>query len=860
MSRTRTAQGLETTADARAMVEGLLRKARAEGDAGRPSRAVKLCERALDALRRSPSDGPEIAASRSTVLITQAYQYSGLGDTERALALLDDAERSDPAQRPAVCSTRAMCLMRAGEPEAALQAFDEAVDGLRGGDVRMLSATLLNRGLLHMNVGRLPEAERDTVDARRAAEAADDRWGVHMAAHNLGYLQFLSGDLPGALDSMESAQRAVEEPPIGMPAMDRARVLLAAGLTHEASEFSQLAVEDFDRNRALSELPDALVVAAETDLLQEEWQSATTRARRAKALNRRRGNANAALLAELVELKAAAGNRASRPRPTARARSDARRAAELARLLEASDLTGDAGTAHLIAAEALLEADDADSARVQAAMVGKMTTSVQLGTRLHSRLVSARLDLHQHHQRAGLSHIRQGLDELADFQSRFGSQDMQSGAAIHGAALARLGLRTAVSSRSPAAILQWLERARAVTTRLPAVHPPADQELAETLGRLRLASIEARAAAVAGHRDPMLERRVSELRRKVRTRSWTVSGSGTVQRPLTLAAVGRLLAADPSDPTVVAFLHGTEETHVLVITGRHATHHELERWPEIHSRIRRAAADLDLLASPRIPRPVMLVARQSLAGNLAGLDGQLLRPILPAFTSGPVIVAAVGPMATLPWGLLPSLVGRPVSVSSSVTSAMSAGGRPSRAYLRGVLAVAGPDVPGGADEATAIAAMHPGAGLLIGDGATGEALLGQLPQGGLLHIAAHGHHEQDSPLFSSVQLADGPLYGYDIAPNPTLPDHVVLSSCDVGRSDDSPGGEPLGLAAALLRSGVSTVVAGISRISDEVAAATMVVYHQRLLAGDGPAVALAAAIVTADGSAPVPLTCFGAAS
>lgn len=109
-------------------------------------------------------------------------------------------------------------------------------------------------------------------------------------------------------------------------------------------------------------------------------------------------------------------------------------------------------------------------------------------------------------------------------------------------------------------------------------------------------------------------------------------------------------------------------------------------------------------------------------------------------------------------------------------------------------------------------------------------------------------------------LADGLLYGYDVAPNPALPSQVVLSSCDVGRTDDRPGGEPLGLVAALLRSGVSTVVAGTSRISDRVAAAVMTAYHQRLYKGESPAIALAGAIKTAAETEddPAPFTCFGA--
>jgi hypothetical protein len=253
------------------------------------------------------------------------------------------------------------------------------------------------------------------------------------------------------------------------------------------------------------------------------------------------------------------------------------------------------------------------------------------------------------------------------------------------------------------------------------------------------------------------------------------------------------------------------------------------------------------------------VARRSLAAGLNGISRQMFTPIRNNMGDGPVLVTGLGVLSTVPWGLLPDLRGRGVSVTASVTAALSG-----RSHRRpgggGVLAVAGPGVPNGAAEAERVAALYPGSSSLVEGAATGGAMLSRVADGGLLHIAAHGHHEAESPLFSWVQLVDGPLYGYDIAPNPTLPDHVVLSSCDVGRGDDDrPGGEPLGLAAALLRSGVSTVIAGVSRISDEVAAQSTVVYHQRLVAGDGPAAALAAAIASADG-APVPLTCFGVGS
>ena len=32
----------------------------------------------------------------------------------------------------------------------------------------------------------------------------------------------------------------------------------------------------------------------------------------------------------------------------------------------------------------------------------------------------------------------------------------------------------------------------------------------------------------------------------------------------------------------------------------------------------------------------------------------------------------------------------------------------------------------------------------------------------VLHLAGHGRHPGDNPLFSAVELADGPWFGYDI--------------------------------------------------------------------------------------------------
>jgi tetratricopeptide (TPR) repeat protein len=854
----------------------LWKLAREAGDRSHQSTAVRLCLRALRRVESDPTAGPEV---RAQILVTLACYQSELGKPADALALLDEASAVDPSSEAAVLTARGMVLLRSGDPGAAV-ALDRAIEALSGvttvtarpgAGPSDLASALLNRGLLHMMDGRLQQAQRDTEAAERAARESARPGVVLMARHNLGYVTFLSGDLPGALQAMSTAAAILPDAKHGVQAMDRAKVLLSAGLLAEAEEFTDEALEAFRVNRAIPDLAEACLVKAELRLLNRNGSSARTFARRAVRIYRHRGNVPATLTSRLLALRADAAVRASRrtdvrPHDQRRLAADRRRAtanaAEAAALsveLGAVGLADQAGIADLFAAEALLDAGDVAGAEIKVKAV-TIDRSAPLATRLHRRLVAGRIELAAGRRSTGLTEIRRGLDDLVDFQARFGSQDLQSAASIHGRDLANLGLRTAASTGSPAAILEWLERSRAASTRLPAVRPPADPVLAEELGALRVADEQARAALLAGKRDPAADRRVAELRRRVRARSWTVSGSGRADRPPSLTAVRRLLAQRRPDAGVVALFLLGGKIHALVISPHRAAHLVLAERAVVEGYRHRLQSDLDLLADERIPARLAKVAAGSMAASLGRLS-DAFAPVLEVIGSGPLLIAAVGELATVPWMLLPCMDNRPVTVSSSVTRAVAGLGQTADlAAEHGVLVVAGPDVTNGDKEASAIARLHRNALLLTGQEATGRAVLDAIPSGGLMHVAAHGHHERGNPLFSGVKLADGLLFGYDFAPNPSLPGQVVLSSCDVGQTDERPGGEPLGLVAALVRSGVPTVITGTSMIADSVAEVTMVGYHELLLSGAAPAEALAAAVAAARAATglPAPFSCFGA--
>jgi CHAT domain-containing protein len=236
------------------------------------------------------------------------------------------------------------------------------------------------------------------------------------------------------------------------------------------------------------------------------------------------------------------------------------------------------------------------------------------------------------------------------------------------------------------------------------------------------------------------------------------------------------------------------------------------------------------------------------------LDDTLLRPL--ALSDRRLIIISTGVLGQLPWGLFPSVRAVPVSVASSSTAWLAAHSRRPTSRSHAVVALAGPDLARASHEAEGIAAHWGHASVHRGAGANRAQLRDAMRSAGLVHVAAHGAHQTENPLFSSLRLADGLLFAHELDQTARTPDHVVLSACELGLATIRPGDEALGLTSVLLRLGTKAVVAGVARVGDEVAAETMIDYHRRLAAGADSATALAEAVDVAGGVAP--FVCFGA--
>jgi CHAT domain-containing protein len=115
-------------------------------------------------------------------------------------------------------------------------------------------------------------------------------------------------------------------------------------------------------------------------------------------------------------------------------------------------------------------------------------------------------------------------------------------------------------------------------------------------------------------------------------------------------------------------------------------------------------------------------------------------------------------------------------------------------------------------------------------------------------------HQPDNALFSALELAGGPLMGYDLQRLKAPPALAVLSCCDLGLADVRPGDETLGMVTALLQAGTRTVVASVAQVGDDTAMRVMTGLHAALQRGTQPARALAEAAR----DEPSGFVCFGA--
>ena len=755
-----------------------------------------VARRLLDRAGAAATD-PDL---RARVDLTAAYVESETESPGRGLELaLGVLNRADLSLETygRTWSQLGLLYMRTGRAEDALNAFAEAVTRLDE-HPEPQARVLLNRGNVFLQQGDATRAASDFTDAANRFDEAGITVERAKSRFNLGYVELLRGDLVAALRGMDDARDVLAPLSPAYRAtveQDRAEVLMAAGMSREAARALEAASSAYGAQRLRRFQADCELALAQT-LLRGDPARARVVARRAARRFRTQGGELPALQADAVAAVAevAMGGRA----PALRRRLD-----ELAGALQARDDARHALPLRLQAirlATALGDLDDA-AERLRRTRVRDRDP---LAVRLHWREVQAELAEARGRPWVARRHVRAGLTDLHAWQSSFGSLDLQSTLVGHGRDLAAHGLRSALTDGRPDLVLEWSERARALVGRVAPVRPPPDADLAADLTELRMLQA-ARPAARSAE-----ARRRDEVAASIRQRSWYGEGGGRVGEPAGLAELRDELTA--TDAALVAHLVADGYLSALVVTPDGTAVHPLGPAEEVRRLLDAVAADLDMAAS-----------------DLAGT----------------------------PWSLLDGLAGRPLTIPTSATRWLALRRSPGITGGR-VGLVAGPHVPRGEEEVTRAAREWPGARVLRGEEATAGRVSALAAEVDVLHLAGHGRHPGDNPLFSAVELADGPWFGYDIDQLAATPSVVVLSACELGRVAVRSGEEAVGMSAAWLHAGARTVVSSPALVADDVACEVLAAWHRRVSRGEAPADALAAASRQSARGSPSPFLCFGA--
>lgn len=268
--------------------------------------------------------------------------------------------------------------------------------------------------------------------------------------------------------------------------------------------------------------------------------------------------------------------------------------------------------------------------------------------------------------------------------------------------------------------------------------------------------------------------------------------------------------------------------------------------------------DRDAMAvrtSPIAPDEVLRLASRASRALRAGLrtsdvertldqlGAALLSPVAADLAGAEVVVvAATGPLRSLPWAAL-RLDGAYLSEHHDVAAITHAGSlgllRAAPAPVDGpALLVGDPDgtLPAAAVEVAAIARRRPGSDVLVGSAATRDAVLSAARGKHVVHLATHGRVDAEVPARSHLVLAPpGPDLTYREIPGfaPDLSDArlVVLSACDSGRPIDAvePGVAAIaGLGAQFQRAGVESLVGTLWPVRDDATRAWMEAFYAAL--------------------------------
>lgn len=831
---------------ARRVAGAVLARARENGDAA----AASTAQRALGLVARELGDYAEAAAQLTAAIDTaeraklrpqvgEARMSLSLilafrGDTAGALRQADLAgELLRGAEAGAVLMQRAAVLQVLGRLDEAHQEYGRALAAIRRSGDRLREARCLNnRGLLYVWRDKPNRAEADLRSAEGIFADLGQDLAVADVSWNLGIAASRRGDVPTALAAFDAADDyyARNSVPRAHLLIYRCELLLGARLLPEARKTAELALAELGKVRRPSELAQAQLMASHAALLEGDGPAALTLARSAEAVFARLKQTGWRALAGYAALRA----RLLEGSPT---RATLAAALKASQSLKAAGWVVPALDARVQAARVAMALNRPDVARRELTEASGARRIGPVELRISAWHAEALLRLSHGDQRGADSALRAGYRALDQHRGVLGATELRAHASTHAAELAALGLRLAMEANRPERVLEWAERWRAGALLLRPVRPPDDAELAGNLAELRGIVAALETAALGGRATADLLRRQAATEQAIRRHARRAPGAGV--------GAGRSLANAPmirealGDAALVELIGLDGDLHAVVVAGRTMVVHRLSAVAEVVRELEALAFAMRRLARGKGSEASLAAAGASAAHGARQLDRLVLAPISGLLGDRALVIVPTGALHALPWSLLPSCASRPVTVAPSAAIWHRAAARPGGDSGGSVVLAAGPGLPGADAEVRNLRRTYEQALSFSPETARVQGVMDAADGARLVHIAAHGRFRSDNPLFSSLQLADGPLTVYDLERLRAAPRCLVLSACVSGLSAIRPGDELMGLASAVFALGTRTLIASVVEVPDEAARRLMLAFHRLLQTGAAPAAALA---------------------
>lgn len=797
--------------------------------------AVRLAGRASAKARRADAQ-----ATLGVTLATAGRTREGLEPLDEAIAVLRGHDRATALTRRGwvYITLQGRFPEGAADMEKAVERF--AADGDDVWQARALN--LLGYACLYL--GDLPAADRHFADSGRLSRDLGHDFSHAVTVQNRGYVAYLKGDLPRTLAMLNEAAAAFDATG-GRTAdlvIDQCTAYLAAGLVPEATE----AIESALASRAwvAKEQAELLACRAQVALAAGDHPQAQIAASRAARALHGQGRDWFAARAELVALTA---RHTRSRRKTAALRRDALALVEKSRSLRIPE-----HTQVLLLAATIAQTHDPDTADRLLREAARAKRHDAPLTRALGWLATARRHAAANRTAATLRACEQGLTAIDEHQHRLGSGELRALATARGQDLASLALTGAVQSRRPKQVLYWAERWRSTATTAAPPGPgdvPRDEDTARDLAALRAQKQQANTARDAGLPTEHFDRHIATLERRIRERhlfrtGTTTSGAGAGTRADAHSDIRSgarshvpdlLSGLAERDTTLVELLNLDGDLHVVT------AHHGRVRASHV-GKLEKA------VQAQEYARYLLSRAGRGQPAGLAQAGTRLQAALLGDLTvpgDGPVVVSAPNQLQRLPWALLPALADRPVSSAPSARAWLRASRQQPAGDQRTF--IVGPGLASGGAEVEAIRRADPAATYLTGDAPTVAVSLDSIDGAALVHIAAHGNFRKDNPLFSSIDLADGPLMVHDLEHLTQPPHRVVLSACETGDMQPVGADELLGLSVSLLAMGSAGVISSLVKVHDHATADVMLHVHDALRRGkNGAASMLHARRIAAD--------------